>query len=62
MRVATFRGTRFYGLRIGRWYVQVKDLRVHRALFSERNKIGLKHVTLGHWRIVLMGFKTGRSG
>ncbi len=43
----------FLGVRVGRWYVQVKDTRLHRAYFSERYRYGCKHLTVGHWRVVV---------
>ncbi len=52
-RAKVFRGERFFGLRVGRWYAQVKDTRFNPAYFSERNKHGCRHVTLGHWRVLL---------
>lgn len=48
-----FRGERFLGLRVGRFYFQVKDVRVNPAYFSERYRYGCRHWTVGHWRFVI---------
>lgn len=48
-----FRDKRFLGVRVGRVYVQVKDTRFNPAYFSERYKHGCRHVTVGHWRLVV---------
>lgn len=48
--IHTFRGRRFYGLRFGRFYLTVKDRRVYPAFYTERYRIGCRHVTIGNWR------------
>ena len=48
-----FHGKRFYGLRLGSVYLQLKDVRFNRAYFSERYKYGCRHWTLGNWRFLV---------
>lgn len=53
MAALIFTDHRFLGVRVGRLYVQIKDVRLHPAYFSERYKKGCRHVTAGNWRVVL---------
>lgn len=41
----------FIGIRVGRWYVKVKDTRRHRLLFSERNGY-TPTLQIGAWAMV----------
>ena len=51
--VRTYHATRFYGVVLGPIYLVAKDVRLWPAFFSERNQIGCRHITLGHWRWVV---------
>lgn len=51
MRLYTLKGRRFLGLRVGRFYLTLRDNRLMPPLFSERNKIRCRYVTVGNWRL-----------
>lgn len=41
---------RFIGVRVGRRYFKLRDLRCHPKLFSERNGYGYRRIVrAGHW-------------
>lgn len=55
-RVAVYRSDRFYGLRLGRFYFKLRDVRLHPLLFSERNGYGYRR--LARWGVWELGVRT----
>lgn len=47
------RSRSFTSVRAGRFYLVVKDTRIHRPLFSERNGFGCHRFAISHWLVVL---------
>lgn len=47
-----FVARRFVGVRVGPWYVKLRDVREHPLLFSEREGLGYRRIArLGSWEL-----------